>query len=79
MKNSGILGLVLLITPAKIEVDLPLAEIEGEIPVNGRGLDRKRNLNWVKGDLSQKLFRSEILIRSFKDLPSFLFESKALK
>jgi hypothetical protein len=53
MKNSWILGLVLLITSCQIEVDLPLGEIRGEIPVIEGVWTDNPNLNEVKVTLAK--------------------------
>lgn len=53
MKNFWIIGLILLITSCQIEVDLPLAEIEGEVPVVEGVWTDNPNLNEVKVSLAR--------------------------
>ncbi len=53
MKNSWILGLLLVITSCQIEVDLALAEIESEIPVIEGVWTDNPNLNEVKITLAK--------------------------
>jgi hypothetical protein len=53
MKNSWILGWLLVITSCQIEVDLALAELEGEIPVIEGVWTDNPNLNEVKVTLAK--------------------------
>lgn len=53
MKNSWLLGCVLLITSCQIEVELPLGEIKGEVPVIEGIWTNNPNLNEVNVTLAK--------------------------